>query len=53
MCCFGEVGEGVFEGEWVFGVHEHEGHGRAKEDDVGGGVFAEFFALEVSIFLAS
>ena len=52
VCCAGEVGEGVFQGERVGRLHEHEGHGGAEEDDVGGGVFAKFFALQVS-FLVS
>lgn len=48
VCCAGEVGEGVFQGERVGRLHEHEGHGGAEEDDVGGGVFAKFFTFEVS-----
>lgn len=45
----GEVWEGVFEGGGVGGLHEHEGHGGAEEDDVGVGVLGEGFALEVSV----
>lgn len=34
-----EVWEGGFEFERVWGLHEHECHGGAKEDDVRGRVF--------------
>ena len=33
--CFGEVGQGVFEGDGVGGLGEHEGHAGPEEDDLG------------------
>ena len=30
-----EVGESVAEGSGVGRLHEHEGHGRPQEDDIG------------------
>lgn len=33
---FREVWEGFAEGARVWGLEDHEGHARAKEDDVGG-----------------
>jgi hypothetical protein len=52
VCCAGEVWEGVFQGQRVVGSHQHECHGGAEEDDVRGGVFAEFFALEISFCIS-
>lgn len=43
-----EVGESRDEGERVRGLHEHEGHARPEEDDVGVLILGEKFALEVS-----
>lgn len=40
-----EVRECFFEGERIGSLHEHEGHGRAEENDVRGGEFGEFFAF--------
>lgn len=42
-----EVGESGFEAQRVFGVHEQEGHRRAKEDDVRFRVVAQLLVLEV------
>ena len=44
-----EVGESLFEREGVGGLHEHEGHGWAEEDDVGVFVLVEIFAFEVPV----
>lgn len=46
--CAGEVREGVFEGEGIGGLHQHEGHAGAEEDNVRVGVLGEEFAFEVS-----
>ena len=47
VCCAGEIWEGCFEFEGVGRLHEHKCHGGTEEDDMGGGVFFEFFTLEV------
>ena len=44
-----EVRESSDEGERVGGLHHHEGHAGAEEDDVGVAVAGEEFALEVSV----
>ena len=49
---FGEVGEGVFEGDGVRGLREHEGHARSEEDDLSVFVLGEVFAFEVSVVRA-
>ena len=49
MSCVCEIWEGLAEFEGVGCLHQHEGHGGAKENNVGGGVFFEVFVLEVSI----
>lgn len=45
---FCKVWEGVFDGQGVGRLHEHEGHGRPEEDDVRVDIFGEDFTLEVS-----
>ena len=34
VCCASEIGESGFELEGIGGLHEHEGHGGAEEDDL-------------------
>ena len=47
--CASEVREGGDEGEWVGSLHEHEGHGRTEEDDVGSLMLGKEFTFEVSV----
>lgn len=49
MGCAREIGEGFFKCEGVGGLHEHEGHGWAEEDNVGVFVLVEVFAFKVPV----
>lgn len=46
MACVGEIWKCAFEGDWIWCVHHHEGHGRSEEDDVCAGKVWEFFSFE-------
>lgn len=48
VSCAGEVGEGVAECTRIRGLEQQEGHAWTEEDDIGGFVSSEEFALKIS-----
>lgn len=47
VSCAGEVGEGVAECTRIRGLEQQEGHAWTEEDDIGGFVSSEEFALKI------